>query len=237
VHRIKKKQKTEKCQCPFAVKAKERPTGLWELCHFENPIKATHNHPPFDYASGTWQHRKLTLIQLETIKTNHAATIAARQTITSFRGADPTILAKKRDIYNAVAQELRAGRKGMALPEAFICRLERGKADGILEFYVKYHLDGAIKNLWVSETVFLEYFNDNLNCALRDATYKTNKFGMPCFYVIGINGKNQQFFVFMCFINNETSDNYDFPIKNLVRHLRPSVWPLIFACDTDNQLI
>jgi hypothetical protein len=28
VHRIKKKQKTEKCQCPFAVKTKKRLTGL-----------------------------------------------------------------------------------------------------------------------------------------------------------------------------------------------------------------
>jgi hypothetical protein len=78
----------------------------------------------------------------------------------------------------------------MALSEAFICRLERGKADRILEFYVEYHLDGAIKNLWVSETVSLEYFNNNLDCALGDATYKTNKFRMPCFYVIGINSKN-----------------------------------------------
>jgi hypothetical protein len=125
----------------------------------------------------------------------------------------------------------------MALPEAFICRLEKGKADGILEFYVEYHLDSAIKNLWVLETVSLEYFNDNPDYALEDATYKTNKFRMPCFYVIGINGKNQQFFVFMCFIDNETSDNYDFPIKNLVRHLRSGVWLLIFACDADDQLI
>jgi hypothetical protein len=125
----------------------------------------------------------------------------------------------------------------MALLEAFICRLEKGKADGILEFYVKYHLDGAIKNLWVLETVSLEYFNNNPDCALGDVTYKTNKFGMPCFHVIRIDSKNQQFFVFMCFMDNETSDNYDFPIKNLVCHLRPSVWPSIFACDTDDQLI
>jgi hypothetical protein len=62
VHRIKKKRKTEKCQCPFAVKAKERPTGLWELCHFKNLIKATHNHPLFDHASDAWQHCKLTFI-------------------------------------------------------------------------------------------------------------------------------------------------------------------------------
>jgi hypothetical protein len=60
---------------------------------------------------------------------------------------------------------------------------------------------------------------------------------MPCFYVIGINNKNQQFFVFMCFIDNETSDNYNFLIKNLVCYLCSSVWLLIFACDTDNQLI
>jgi hypothetical protein len=41
----------------------------------------------------------------------------------------------------------------------------------------------------------------------------------------------------MCFIDNETSDNYDFSIKNLVCYLCPGVWPLIFACNTDDQLI
>jgi hypothetical protein len=89
-----------------------------------------------------------------------------------------------------VAQELWAGYEEIALPKAFICWLERGKTNGILEFYVKYYLDSVIKNLWVLKTVFLKYFNNNPDYALGDITYKTNKFKMLCFYVIRIDNKN-----------------------------------------------
>jgi hypothetical protein len=123
-YRIRRKRKTEKTECPFAIKAKERPTGLWELCHFQNPSKSTHNHPSFETASGAWQHCRLISSQLETIRTNHDAMISARQTVTLLYRTDANTLVKKRDIYNVTATLRRAHRGGVAPPEALIHQLE-----------------------------------------------------------------------------------------------------------------
>ncbi len=60
---------------------------------------------------------------------------------------------------------------------------------------------------------------------------------MPTFYVIGIDGQNQAFTILLCFLDNETEDNFEFPIHKLVSLMKPGVFPSVFAVDADPQLI
>ena len=83
----------------------------------------------------------------------------------------------------------------------------------------------------------VEYLNEHPDVLLGDDTYKTNKFGMPCWHVIGIDGQNQAFTVQLCFLDNETEENYDFPIRHLASHFKPGIFPSVFALDADPQLI
>ena len=60
---------------------------------------------------------------------------------------------------------------------------------------------------------------------------------MPAFHVIGIDGQNQAFTVLLCFLDNETEDNFEFPIRKLALLIKPGVFPSVFAVDADPQLI
>jgi hypothetical protein len=39
------------------------------------------------------------------------------------------------------------------------------------------------------------------------------------------------------FMDDESSENYDFPIRIFIQYFHPNVWPSGFCCDADNQLI
>jgi len=143
----------------------------------------------------------------------------------------------KRDIYNITAEFIRRRRRGVAPPAALIRELKQRRDANLLTFKVKYHPDRAIKNLLIVDAKSIEYLNDHGDEILGDATYKTNKFGMPCFHVIGIDGQDQAYTVLLAFIDNKTEENYDFPISHLARLYKPSHFPSVFAYDADPALI
>jgi hypothetical protein len=82
--------------------------------------------------------------------------------------------------------------------------------------------------------ISINYLNEHPDCLLGDNTYKTNKFGMPTFHVIGIDGQNQAFTILLCFLDNKTEDNFKFPIRKLTLLIKPGVFPSVFAVDADS---
>ena len=50
---------------------------------------------------------------------------------------------------------------------------------------------------------------------LLDATYKTNKFGMPLFHVVGATASHQSFTFAYCFMQNETAADYRWAANHL----------------------
>ena len=60
---------------------------------------------------------------------------------------------------------------------------------------------------------------------------------MPCFHVARIDRQNQVFTVILCFLDNETEDNYDFPVQKLKSLFKPGVFPSVFTVNAEPALI
>jgi hypothetical protein len=55
--------------------------------------------------------------------------------------------------------------------------------------------------LFVVNIQSVSYLNQHLNILLLDCTYKTNKFDILLFNILGVNNIKYSFFVGFCFLN------------------------------------
>jgi hypothetical protein len=70
--------------------------------------------------------------------------------------------------------------------------------------------------LFVADIQSVSYLNQHPNILLLDCTYKTNKFDILLFNILGVDNIRYSFSVGFCFLNQEVKENYN----EVIRHLR-----------------
>jgi hypothetical protein len=227
-------RETFKIKCPVIINAKEKVNGSWHLTHRKE--HSTHNHEPSGVGAFP-EHRRLNQDQKDTIKTHYTAGITTNHTATVLRDTDPSVTILKRDIYNITASIVRASRKGQSPPEALIAQLEAEKTRGETFFQWRQDEGGHIGMLFVADMRSIEYLNKHPDILLLDCTYKTNKFDMPLLDILGVDHHGSSFTIALCWLDQETEENYDEAIQHLVSLFRPSIWPSVVATDCELALI
>jgi hypothetical protein len=107
----------------------------------------------------------------------------------------------------------------------------------------RYHFhtysDGTFARLLVFERGSLEILQLNFEVLLVDSTYKTNRFGMPLFNIVGVTAINTSFFVGFCFLDAEDTESFQWVLERIqdlykelgMRH------PTIIISDCDTALL
>jgi MULE transposase domain len=83
----------------------------------------------------------------------------------------------------------------------------------------RYHLhidnDGSLARLLVFERGSLEILRSNPEVLLVDSTYKTSRFDMPLFNIIGVTAMNTSFFVGFGFLDAEDGGSFKWALERL----------------------
>jgi hypothetical protein len=93
----------------------------------------------------------------------------------------------------------------------FAAQLEEKETSDHFQAVPEKHL----RSLWFTTSKQMELFLAYPDVLLIDATYKTNKYGMPLVQIGGCTPIKEFFTVAYCFVSGEEREDYDFVLLNL----------------------
>ena len=233
-----RKGRSYKCECPMSMNIRMRADGRWYLTErVLHPEMSTHNHLAVDDATTLYQHRVLSKEDRELVINNVIMGVPTSRTTALLNRPGGALKVKHRDVYNLTAASRREARRGMPAPEAFLKQLEEETNKGQIYFDKTLDDKGHISRLVIADRRSIRYLNINPDVLMLDCTYKTNKFGMPLLDIVGVDGMNKTFTIGLCFLDQETEEDYDWALERLKGLYKKNIFPSVVATDCDEALL
>ena len=172
----------------------------------------THNHPPLPVPDLLSARVALLKKHISYIANVTAAGVKPQQIINGLLLMNPSMMLKERDLYNLKARIRKANLKGQRpLP---LLLLELMEDD---DYYSEPLLDenDKIIGLFFCHKSSQDLLRSNSQVLIMDCTYKTNKFCMPLFDIIGIDCLQHTFYAGFCFLAREDQEIYKWALTCL----------------------
>ncbi|KAG1112201.1 hypothetical protein G6F42_014808 [Rhizopus arrhizus] len=97
--------------------------------------------------------------------------------------------------------------------------------------------NGRIECLFIPRKDLLSVYNRYHTSLVMDATYKTNRFGLPLVQVCGITNENKTFVLCQAFLRNETEGIYEWFINQMKKHCFSEHVPVSISMGRDFSLL
>ena len=223
------------CACPFKINiTKFQDTDYWQgfIVHAE------HNHDKARKATGHAVHRRADMTEemLTLIENASAALQTPKQIWINIRKMYRRSGITLQDVYNA-KKKIRLRKLGRYTPTQAILRALKRES-----WFVRFELDQKtkrVKRLFFVNKNIAEVLSKNPEVLIMDCTYKTNKYRMPLFVVMGATSLGTSFYIALAFIDGEEEPDFDWiivQIKELYRELGLKD-PIVLVTDRDLALM
>ncbi|XP_038707293.1 PKS-NRPS hybrid synthetase CHGG_01239-like [Tripterygium wilfordii] len=200
---------TQKIDCPFRLKGVKMRTGDdWMV----RVVCGTHNHAPATNMEGHSYPDRLS--EFETQLTLHLSTknVKPRDILTSLKKQNPDNVSTIKTVYNARHTFQTAEKAGKTHMQVVMSFLQR-------EGYIFESRTNAVTNepedLFFAHPGSLERWHAFPHMLLMDATYKTNRYKMPLFEIVGVTATNMTFCIAFVFLHSEKVFNYSWALRCL----------------------
>jgi hypothetical protein len=125
---------------------------------------------------------------------------------------DPTAAVLRKDVYNRRAKLTKRSLGGMSLIQALLFHFEENKG-----FICYYHVDEENRLdrlLWIHRDM-LELLKLNSEVLIMDITFKTNRFQMKLFNIVGITLFNIIFYLAFVFLTHKAAPDFEWVFTHL----------------------
>jgi hypothetical protein len=209
--------------CAWMLKGILRRDGFWYI--IKKNLEHNHDLP----VAGLHQNRRLNVAELAKVHTLTKVGLAPRHIQSVLMQENPSTKAVIRDIYNArflmKGEYLNGGTSISVLME------ELQSNDWVFDF-VKDEKH-RLSHLFFAYKEAVNYTTTCHNVFLMDCTYKTNKFQLPLFNIVGVSPHFTTFNVAFCFMRGEQEEDYTWALDKLKRMINNAP---IKAIITDRDL-
>ncbi len=206
-----RKTTTRGTNCQFSILAKQSfDKTTWILKHRPGSQFSLHNHEPSQHPSAHPVHRTLSEDDNAKVVSLSNAGIAPKDIRTYIRQNCNTI-ATQQDIYNRIADVRRDVCEGQSNIHALANQLDR---EGFWN-RMQVGSDGRVTDVLFAHPDSLAYLHAYPDILLLDCTYKTNKYGMPLFDMIGVDACQRSFCIAFAFLSGETEQDYLWALDRL----------------------
>ena len=201
-------------------------------------MHAEHNHDGVRKAAGHAVHRRGEMTEdLVTFIENATASLQTpKQIWINIHKSHPRSGITLQDVYKA-KKKIRHRKLGRYTPTQAILRaLTRDS------WFVRFELDSKtkrVKRLFFVNKNIREILSKNPEVLIMDCTYKTNKYRMPLFVIMGATSLESSFYIALSFIDGEEELDFGWvivQIKELYRELGLRD-PIVFVTDRDLALM
>ena len=200
---------SDRCNCEFKIKVHfEQDIDLYQVQYFKNkPAFYTHNHQPYEIASKHAKARRIERASHDIASkaaTLRAAGVSMTEAFTVLLQQFPSTIITLKDVDN-MYQALRIKNQNGYLPAQAMLR---SIGD---DFHYAYQVneDDKLERLAFLHRNSIKLLRLYLDLLIIDATYNTNRFGIPLVNIIGMTCTNHSFLVGQAFITQEEEADYN----------------------------
>ena len=181
--------------------------------HFKLRVKnGSHSHPALPVTVLANARKQLLLKRIVYIIQQIDAGSTPKQILNGLLQRDPFLPLKERDLYNIKSDIRKANLQGLTPIQALLQKLKENP-----DFYSKTLLDknNKVIGLFFSYKSSQHLLRANSEVLIMDCTYKTNKFRMPLFDIVGIDCLQRTFYAGFCFLAREDQEHFEFALASL----------------------
>lgn len=220
---------TKKNQCPFMLKGVPQGDDTWKVV-----VKCgLHNHDIDTTLFGHSFVSRLSNEEFEHIRRQTNGHVKPKIIFGTLKESFPQNLSKMKAIYNA-RQKLRVeARQGLTLIQYLLKMLKEND-------YVFNYLedcDHNITNLFMCHKKSIQLAKCFPHVFVLDCTYKTNKYKMPLFEIVGITSTGKTFNLAFVFMDRERENNYEWALEMIKTVMGDDFRPRLFVTDSEKALI
>ncbi|KAF5708438.1 hypothetical protein FMUND_10602 [Fusarium mundagurra] len=201
----KRKRATQRTRCQFSVIGKESLCGSkWSLRHRPDPSHSHHNHEP-TVGGGVAHttHRKLSDEDVLMVKKLTLAGVEQRQ-IKTYLLQNTDALFIDSDLANCISrakQDLANGQSHM------VALLQHLDSQG----FWSRHLIGEnsrLRSVMFAHRDSVQFAKSYPEVLIVDCTYKTNKYKMPLFDMVGVDATGSTFCIAFAYLSGEEEEDF-----------------------------
>ncbi|XP_021750193.1 protein FAR1-RELATED SEQUENCE 5-like [Chenopodium quinoa] len=226
---IRKGIKTKVNGCPFYIKIYyEFITNSWKI-RAKNDATGTHNHPMIVYQEG---HRKISGLSPDAKKVVRHMTkskVAPRNIMATIAEQFPDDHPNIRHIYNC-RNDLRTEMSdGRGVVQQF---LHFARQSQYIYWVMSDDLD-VLQHAFMVHPITVNILRTYPHVIGMDSTYKTNRYGMSFFEIVGVTPTNQNFLIGYVFMRNECTASYRWVLQRLRELIGHDKEPSVFLTDRE----
>ena len=173
-------------------------------------FNSNHNHPPSDDNRQHAQYRRPTAREVATIQSLSRSGVPPRLILNNLIEKDPNTLVTSQDIHNTKVKERKEQLAGRTPIEALIQQLITNENWAVL-----YDTEetGRINFLFFAPEDAITLAQASPEILLIDATYRTNKYNMPCIHFMTVTSIGRTASIALAFVAGETSIIYQLAVS------------------------
>lgn len=221
---------TRKCQCPFRLRGHFHATNDWHL----TVVSGKHNHPLDKVLDGHLMVGRLKTNETALVEELTRNLVKPRNIMSTLRERDPENVMAFKQLYNARHRMKLKKRGKRSEMQHLFETLEQSKY-----IYKSRSVSDStkIQDVFFANPTSVDLFNNFPDVLLMDSTYKTNRYNMPLFEMVGVTSTDKTFNVAFAFLSNEKEDNFRWAVQECQKLLQSKeLGPKVVVTDRDTAL-
>ncbi|GAU25698.1 hypothetical protein TSUD_216270 [Trifolium subterraneum] len=232
----KKKSKKEdtamrKTLCPFRLRGYYLASEQWSL----SVVCGEHNHEMSKTLEGHLLVGRLKPEEKECVRELTKNLVAPKNIMTMLKGRNPGSKTNMKQIYNARQRFKTDVRGELSELQHLLKCCETHK------YFHKCRIIGdsaTIQDIFWAHPESIKLFNTFPTVLMMDSTYKTNKYKMPLFEIVGVTSTEESYNVGFAYIANEKEDNFVWGLETCKSLLiSKETFPKVIVTNRDKSLI
>ncbi|CAD6929062.1 unnamed protein product [Tilletia caries] len=222
--------------CPFRLKLQEQDDGSFWLWHDINSAKHTHNHALSTVATVHPSLRKLNDADCIDIVRQTSVGITPKQILALQQPGPSNLRSLPRDIYNMSAKARREASHCSEPPETLLNFLRSEQYQVAVRSERLTTTTSRMTGILFSHPTAITLTNRFPLAITIDATYKTNRYGMPLVHIIGLTSTNATFCSAVALITREREEDYVWLLREYLAMMGGDLPVHVMITDRDAAL-
>jgi hypothetical protein len=222
---------TKTLKCPFRLRGYFLASEEWKL----SVVCGEHNHEMTKTLEGHTLAGRLKPEEKECVQELTRNLVPPKNILTTLKGRNPESKTNMKQVYNARERFKKSLRGEMSEMQQLLKCCETHK------YFYKCRTVGeskTIQDFFWAHPESVKLFNTFPTVLMMDSTYKTNKYKMPLFDIVGVTSTEDSFNVGFAFIANEKEDNFIWALETCKSLLKSKdTFPKVIVTDRDKSLM
>lgn len=221
---------TKKCGCPFTLKGVWLPDDKWKV----KVECGEHNHEIASTLVGHSFAGRLRDNEKQLLKEMISSGIKPKEVLTTLKQKSKGNKSTMRTIYNARAHLRLAEMEGRSEMQQVMKLLREYH---YVEWHIKDEETDEVKDIIWSHPDSIQLAKTFPSVLMIDSSYKTSRYQMPFFEIIGVTSTGKTFTVAFVFMKAEIEEHYTWALNQLKTIYEPNALPSVFVTSRVNALI